>query len=102
MSTLWKSGSYKFQQLRDQDYSFAVCLGISPRDAHCWVLPKDVILSHWREGDIRTQHGGSTGRDTAWLSVDPNAIPQWLRNWGGTLSTAVRVIAQISKQEPLP
>jgi hypothetical protein len=27
-STLWESGVYKFQQLRDQDYEFAVCLGI--------------------------------------------------------------------------
>jgi hypothetical protein len=35
-STLWRGGFYKFQQLRDQNYKFAVCLGISPFDAHCW------------------------------------------------------------------
>src|SRR6266702_6368083 len=27
-STLWKSGGYKFQQLRDQDYESVFCLGI--------------------------------------------------------------------------
>lgn len=33
-STLWKGGFYKFQQFRDQDYKFVVCLGVSPFDAH--------------------------------------------------------------------
>ncbi|PKO20737.1 MAG: hypothetical protein CVU38_18545 [Chloroflexi bacterium HGW-Chloroflexi-1] len=37
-STLWESGVYKFQQIRDQDYDFAICLGISPFNAHCWVI----------------------------------------------------------------
>ena len=32
-SRLWKTGLYKFQQLRDQEYDFAICLGISPFDA---------------------------------------------------------------------
>ncbi len=34
-STLWKAGGFKFQQLRNQRYDVAVCLGISPFDAHC-------------------------------------------------------------------
>ena len=29
-SSLWKTGLYKFQQLRDQNYAVAICLGISP------------------------------------------------------------------------
>ncbi len=39
-STLWDSGVYKFQQIRDQNYEYVVCLGISPFDAHCWIIPK--------------------------------------------------------------
>jgi hypothetical protein len=39
-STLWQDGTYTFQQIRDQNYEYAVCLGISPFDAHCWVLNK--------------------------------------------------------------
>lgn len=101
MSTLWKNGSYKFQQLRDQNYEFAICLGISPFNAHCWVLPKDVILERWKRRDIPSQHGGTVGNDTAWLPVDPNEPPEWLHDWGGDLSGAVRLITDITKQEPL-
>ncbi len=34
-SLLWASGAYKFQQLRDQDYAFVLCLGIGPFDVRC-------------------------------------------------------------------
>jgi hypothetical protein len=33
-STLWANGGYKFQQLRDQDYELAICLGVCPFDDH--------------------------------------------------------------------
>ena len=97
-STLWRGGFYKFQQLRDQNYSFAICLGISPGNAHCWVLPKDVIMNQWRAGEITSQHGGRGGRDTAWLQVDPDNVQQWLREWGGSLSQATSIIARITKE----
>ena len=86
-STLWESGIYKFQQLRDQNYDLALCVGLSPFDAHCWILPKDEIMRRWQSGDedIRSQHSGSLGEDTAWLSVDPAQPPGWLREYGGTL-----------------
>lgn len=100
-STLWKNSSYTFQQLRDQNYEFAVRLGISPFDAHCWVLPKREIDRRWLTGDIRTQHGGAAGSDTAWLSVRPGNVPEWLNEWGGRLTTAVRLIAELTGQEPL-
>lgn len=29
-STQWANGGYKFQQLRDQRYDLAICLGVSP------------------------------------------------------------------------
>lgn len=101
MSTLWETGLYKFQQLRDQNYDFAVCLGISPFDAHCWILPKNVILERWAAEDIPSQHGGRSGSDTAWLSVRPDDVPEWLSEWGGTLSDAVELIARITDQTPL-
>ena len=102
MSMLWKNGSYKFQQLRDQNYDFAVWLGISPFDAHCWVVPKAVVIERWRAGDIPSQHGGTTGSDTAWLNVKPGYPPDWLTAWGGQLSDAVKLIARITGQQPLP
>ena len=101
MSTLWKSGMYKFQQLRDQNYDLAVCLGISPLDAHCWVLPKNVVLERWERGakGIRTQHGGSAGTDTTWLSVNPEDVPDWLNEWGGSLSSAMALIGRFAGSE---
>ena len=39
-STLWKTGIYKFQQIRDQNYEYCICLGISPDKGHCWVISK--------------------------------------------------------------
>ena len=102
LSTLWKNGSYKFQQLRDQNYEFVICLGLSPFDAHCWVLPKGVVLTQWDTGGITSQHGGQAGRDTAWLHVHPDSVPLWLRDRGGTLSQAVPLIAEMTGQAPLP
>lgn len=43
-STLCKSGVYRFQQIREQNYNLVICLGLSPFDAHCWVIPKAQVL----------------------------------------------------------
>lgn len=95
-STLWAGGGYKFQQLRDQNYDVAICLGISPFDAHCWVIPKLVIMQQWDQyGGLQTQHGGSRGSDTAWLSVNLACIPPWLTEYGGRLREAFAVLLRL-------
>jgi len=86
-STVWNTGVYKFQQVRDQDYEIMVCLGLCPFDAHCWVIPK-TLLRHHVIGTLG-QHGGSQGRDTAWMSFPPSQPYEWLRARGGRLSDAV-------------
>ena len=102
MSTLWENGTYKFQQFRDQHYRFAVCLGISPFDVHCWVLSKETIMRQWKSGDIESQHGGAGGTDTAWLTVNPKEeTPEWLNDCGGSLGQAVELIAGITGKAPL-
>lgn len=91
-STLWKSGVYKFQQFRDQNYEFAICLGISPFDAHCWVIPKDVLRQYVIG---RTpQHKGKGGNDTFWLSVEPKNPPTWLAPYGGRLSRVYEILRE--------
>lgn len=100
-STLWKNGSYKFQQLRDQRYDFAVCLGVSPFDAHCWVLEKEEILHQWREtGNLQSQHGGRSGSDTAWLTVNSAAVQEWLRPFGGKMRDGLRRISELTGFAP--
>lgn len=89
-STLWATGVYKFQQIRDQNYEFAICLGISPFDAHCWVIPK--ILLRRYVIHHTPQHRGRRGVDTFWLSVDVANPPEWLAPCGGTLAKAYEIM----------
>ena len=92
-SRLWKTDLFKFQQLRDQEYDYAVCLGISPFDAHCWVLSKELIMEQWgRPEGLPHQHGGASGSDTVWLSVEPDSIQPWLAPCGGRLRQAFELI----------
>ena len=97
LSTLWATGHYKFQQLRDQDYEFAILMGISPHDAHCWVIPKADLIRLWKvEHVISAQHNsGHGGTDTAWMDVDPANPPEWLKPFGGTLDQALDIIRSL-------
>ena len=91
-STLWEHGFYKFQQIRDQDYDYIICLGISPFEIHCWVIPKDVARQL-----APSQHRGKQGKDTAWLTVDPNSPQPVLGQYGGGLEKALELIRIISE-----
>jgi hypothetical protein len=93
-STLWKAGIYKFQQLRDQNYEYSILLGVSPFEAHCWVVSK-TILKKYVIGHMG-QHTGSTGQETAWLTVKPNEPPFWLSECGGSLDKAYTVLKSLS------
>ena len=96
-STLWKAGIYKFQQIREQNYEYSICLGISPFDAHCWVVSK-AILRKYVIGHMG-QHTGSKGQETAWLEVKPTAPPSWLTKCGGTLEEAYSVLRSLSHKK---
>lgn len=95
-STLWDGGIYGFQQIRDQDYEYMICLGISPHCAHCWVIDKktlkDYVIGHMG------QHTGQDGQETAWLRINPDSPPEWLDGAGGSLQEAFKVIEKLSKK----
>jgi hypothetical protein len=95
-STLWAGGFYKFQQIRDQNYEIALCFGMSPLEAHFWALRKELLIQGWGvlQG-LSSQHGGQTGRDTAWLQVYPQNPPQWLDPHGGSLSDGLRALRDL-------
>lgn len=95
-STLWESGVYRFQQIRDQDYELLICLGVSPFDAHCWAIPKREVVARWKAGEIQSQHGGTSGQETGWLFVQVGHEPDWLQKWGGHLGEAARVTEQLT------
>src|SRR5690349_12045713 len=87
-STLWESGDYVFQQIRDQRYDVALLLGLSPFAASCWVVPKPVFLEQPFKHGLAYQHGGQVGRDTVWLRFRAATPPAWLSDHGGTLASA--------------
>ena len=90
-STLWKSGVFKFQQLRDQNYEYAICLGISPFDAQCWAISKEILLRHVIR--VTPQHRGAEGSDTFWLSFQATTPPRWLEQCGGHLADVHDIIS---------
>ena len=95
-STLWKEGFYKFQQFRDQNYEYAVCLGISPFNAHCWVISKSLLM-RYVIGHLG-QHTGISGKETSWLTVNPAKPLEWLSTCGGTLEEAFSVMKSLSSR----
>lgn len=99
-STLWKTGLYKFQQIRDQQYDILICLGVSPFDAHCWALDKHDVLKRRRSNDIPPQHAGAAGSDTAWLTVNPDDPLPWLQEYGGSLWQGLMRIAALTGFQP--
>lgn len=82
-STLWDNGTFVFQQIRDQDYAIVVCLGVEPFSAYMWAIPKSVLQD--QPQGVTPQHGGARGTDTLWLRIDPENLPAWMGEWGGTL-----------------
>ena len=92
-STLWANGGYKFQQVRDQDYDYLFCLGISPFDVHAWFIPKSVLQAYVI-GHMG-QHTGATGTDTAWIGFTVGREYEWMKPFGGSLAAVHALIAEL-------
>lgn len=97
LSTLWAGGGFKFQQIRDQDYDYCFCLGLSPFNANGWFIPKSA-LREWVIGHTG-QHTGAAGTDTAWLGFQADSPPSWLSSHGGSLSDLRVAIEQCGRGE---
>lgn len=101
-STLWENGSYRFQQIRDQSYDILILLGISPHNAHCWVLEKRQVIDLWKTKHvIGGQHTGQFGTETAWIGVAPE-VESFLTPYGGSLEIAIERLAQLTGFQPKP
>lgn len=91
-STEWENGQYVFQQLRDQNYKFLICIGISPFDAQVWIFEKSKIPF----GKLRHQHGGDRGHDTWWIGFQPGHPPEWMQK-KGSFTELYKVLTQLKK-----
>jgi hypothetical protein len=94
-STLWASGGFKFQQVRNQNYEHLFCLGLSPHDAQAWLVPKAVLHEHVI--GVTGQHTGSSGTDTAWISFPSDDPHAWIRPFGGKLGDVHRVLQGLGR-----
>jgi site-specific DNA-methyltransferase (adenine-specific) len=90
-STLWSSGIYKFQQIRKDGYDSVICFGISPNTAHCWVIEKNHVLEY-----ADAQHKGGV---EYWISIDPDNPKEWVKNCGGSLDDAYRILKLQNRKE---
>lgn len=92
-SSLWVSGTYKFQQIRTKGYDYVICLGISPFDAHCWVIKREVALEH-----ATPQHTQGKKVVDYWIEVKPNEPEDWMAKFGGSLSQAQSILKNLKKK----
>jgi hypothetical protein len=83
-STLWDSGYYRFQQIRDRDYDYCLCFGLAPFDMNAWLIPKKVLDTHVI--GTKGQHTGTGSSETWWLEVSPATQEPWLEDFGGQLA----------------
>jgi len=98
LSTRWTdTGVYRFQQIRDQNYDFCLCLGISPFDVHAWLIPKKELMAAGHK-EVRPQHGGQAGRDTRWLTFPADDPPNWLAQFGGSLTLVTEMLGDLVKR----
>lgn len=90
LSTLWRSNIYRFQQIRDQQYDYLLCIGLSPQDVHAWLIPKTEALDHLR--GVSGQHTGADATETYWITAIPGRNGNWLDEYGDQLSDVKSVI----------
>jgi site-specific DNA-methyltransferase (adenine-specific) len=89
-STLSKDGMYKFQQIRKDDTEYVLCLGISPSEAHCWLLELDYAIEH-----ATPQHTSEY-----WITFKPAKPPAWIKNYGGVLNEDNQALKILKNQTP--
>jgi hypothetical protein len=95
LSRLWRDGEFHFQQIRNQDYDFLFCVGLSPDDVQAWLLPKEVLLQYVI-GHMG-QHTGASARDTDWLRFKPDSPHEWMAPFGDRLSDIARLLTTLDQ-----
>lgn len=88
-STLWEGGIYQFQQIKEDGPEYIICFGISPFNAHIWIITKESAIKHGNK-----QHKGAGAE--YWLSINPANTPEWLIDCGGTLIKAFEKLEKFS------
>jgi hypothetical protein len=92
-STLWDTGYYRFQQIRERDYDYCLCFGLAPFDMNAWLIPKPVLDTHVI--GTKGQHTGSGSGETWWLEISPRSPEPWLEECGGQLNDVAQQLREL-------
>jgi hypothetical protein len=68
-------------------------LGISPLEAHCWVLERSFAIEH-----AKPQHFQGAKIVDYWLEINPHEPKKWIQESGGTLEQAYRILKNLKKK----
>jgi site-specific DNA-methyltransferase (adenine-specific) len=88
-STLWSTGTYKFQQIRKDGYDHLLCFGISPNAVHCWVFDREYAIKN-----ATPQHKGEKGAEY-WIDINPKHPLDWIEGCGGSLDEAYQLLKNL-------
>ena len=86
VSSIWKGGTnYVFQQIKEGDWDYLLCVGISSAEDHLWIMSRKDI------DKISGQHTGTQAKETKWIHISPEEMkPDYLE--GGTLEEGLNAI----------
>lgn len=101
---LGKKRTFTFNQFRKQQYDAALCIGICPSDARCWLLPRDAVTKQWGiKNGIRVQHNPQDpNANTGILTTSFMKPKPWLVPFGGTLSEGMEQLSALTGYYPEP
>ena len=93
LSCEWANGTFRFQQLRDQEWDVLVAVGVQPDQVKLWVLDKATAL------ELATgQHTGSGAAETSWLCWPAAAAPAETGSVTGDQKVAAKRFAQLRRR----
>ena len=96
LSLMWGAGDFTFEQIRETNFDYLLCLGLYPGSSYGWLVPKGELLVDGvlqdREG-LKGQHGGQDDPNDFWITaVNTKNIYPWLKPYGGTTDDLIEVI----------
>ncbi len=81
---LLDDGMYRFQPIRNDDYDYVLCIGISPEQAHGWVFEREAVIGKSIYSETSDQ-----------IHVNPKSLDAWLSDCGGSLGQTAQIFKNL-------
>lgn len=80
VSTLWSGGEFIFQGIKAGQYDQVLLLAVGPHQVQLWAVPQGQALANLNAA--------------GWITVTAGRAPAWMAPYGGTLTSATRLLAR--------